>query len=175
MTYLAERYLAQKEEREKRKNEITSSLDYIKWLAEYTKTHPEFTNDLQDKENAENIESLDLLYDVIDSYARDNYKYPYKTKWGYYYVLEYEGNYFKIGRLSGEYTIYYCIKTEKENYHTIDFLDIVKGKVSPETALIIFKMKKLELIISELSRVVPEEEIQRQVTNVYRKKINGSH
>lgn len=169
MTELMQRYLEREKERGKAKEKITDGLDYIKWLAEFTETHLYFTTDFRNEKNTENIESLDLLYEVIDNYARSNYKYPYKTNWGYFYVLEYEGNYYKIGYENRESQFYYCHRITEENYQAISFLDVIEGKIKPDAALIDFKLKELRLILTELRRVLPEEKMQLEVAKVYRK------
>ena len=57
---------------------------------------------------------------------------------------------------------------------------MIKGRVSEEADLINLKLEKLNALLSELSAVLTEEEVQRQVTQVYKsakvyKKINDSH
>lgn len=180
MPQLMERYLENEKERERIKKKMIEDTEYIDWLEEFSENNPHFTSDLQSEGNTDNIRNLDLLYEIIDAYARKNYIRPHKTKWGYFYILEYKGSLYKIGCSNREYEFYYCNKISETNREAISFEDVIKGRVSEEADLINLKLEKLNALLSELSAVLTEEEVQRQVTQVYKsarvyKKINGSH
>lgn len=169
MTNFTEEYQERKRKREKTKKEIIADSEYINWLEEFTENTPHFTSDLQSEGNTENIRNLDLLYEIIDTYARKNYIQPNKTKWEYFYILEYEGNLYKIGYSNRDYTFYYCNKVSETKYKPISFSDIAKDRVTREAHLINLKLEKLNIILSELAEFLPEEEVQRKVAKVYKK------
>ncbi|HIS38134.1 MAG TPA: hypothetical protein IAB45_01350 [Candidatus Onthousia faecavium] len=63
--------------------EILSSPDYMLWLIDYT-----------DKKQ---VEKLALLYEIIESYANENFIYPKIRDISYYFRLKYEDIGYKIG------------------------------------------------------------------------------
>lgn len=168
MKTVSERYIEKEKINKKRKEKILESEDYISWLEEYTQKNNKFSND-ESKE--ENVQSLEALYLVIEEYAEENYIFPYKTTFGYYYTVTYNNTNYNIGYNAGQGVYFYCEKTNEKSQ--INFKDILEGKKQPSEELIKLKLNKLNLLINELSLTLPEEYLKREVSKVYQKRNNS--
>lgn len=168
MNSITERYIEREKKLKERKEKILESEDYINWLEEYTEGKNKFTSD---ESNDENVERLEALYLVIEDYAEENYVFPTKKTFGYYYTIKYNGVNYNIGFTNGQGAFFYCERTDEENI--LDFKDILEGKKMASAELIKLKLNKLNLLINELSLMLPEERLKREVTKVYQKRKNS--
>lgn len=115
---------------------LISSTDYIKWLDNFTKKHPNFdiNNGLSnlgkiDEQDKKNVDDLYLMYSAVDRYARKNYIYPIPCNFGGYYKVKLDDNGFEIGKLIGQGTLYFCNRVQIEKGEEfIDFNDIINDK-----------------------------------------------
>ena len=91
------------------KKEILSSPDYMLWLKDFTTREGDFCDgdwsyfpsdiDYTDKKQ---VEKLELLYEIIESYANENYIYPKISDISYYFRLKYEDIGYKIGVINNQ-------------------------------------------------------------------------
>lgn len=165
MNKISEKYIEKEKLLKQRKEKILESEEYISWLEEYTREKNKITTD---EPYDENIESLEALYLVIEDYAEENYIFPSKTTFGYYYTVEYNDQKFNIGYMTGQGLLFYCERTEEES--KIDFNDILEGKKQLSTELIKLKLDKLNLLVNELSLTFPEENLVREVIKIYQRR-----
>lgn len=165
MNKISEKYIEKEKLLKQRKEKILESEEYISWLEEYTREKNKITTD---EPYDENIESLEALYLVIEDYAEENYIFPSKTTFGYYYTVEYNDQKFNIGYMTGQGLLFYCERTEEES--KIDFNDILEGKKQPSAELIKLKLDKLNLLVNELSLTFPEENLVREVIKIYQRR-----
>lgn len=164
---------------ERRIKKIKENEEYIIWLDNYANTHPLFTNDqhlysrnVMEDEEKENTESLEELYKIIQKYAEDNYLAAEKDEFGFYYQITYNSNFYKIGFMDIDELIYYCSKFYPNNTENIiDFMNILQNKKTVNTDIIGLKMQKLKIIIDELSLIMPEEAIDKEIKKMYKKHI----
>ena len=168
MNKITERLIEKEKTLKKRKEKILENEEYINWLEEYTESKDIFTND---EARDENVESLEALYLIIEKYAEDNYIFPSKNTFGYYYTVKYNNMNYNIGYIAGQEVYFYCERTNEEA--TINFKDILEGKKQLSTELIKLKLNKLNLLINELSLTLPEEYLKREVSKVYKHKKRG--
>lgn len=163
MNKISEKYIEKEKKLKQRKEKILESEEYINWLEKYTESKNKITSD--------ELESLEALYLVIEDYAEENYIFPSKTTFGSYYTVKHNDKKYNIGYMAGQEVFFYCEKTEEENI--IDFKDVLEGKKQPKAELIKLKLKKLNLLVNELSLTFPEESLVREVKKVYQKRNNS--
>lgn len=167
MYKITEKYIEKEKKLKQRKEEILESEEYINWIEEYTERKDKFTND---ESHDENVEKLEALYLIIEDYAEENFVFPSKTTFGYYYTVKYNNVNYNIGYMAGQEVFFYCERTNEED--KMDFKDILEGKNRPSTELIKLKLNKLNLVLNELSLIFPEENLVREVSKVYQKRKN---
>lgn len=122
---------------------ISSNLDYINWLKEFTKKHGNFCSDSWTynekditEEDLANVNKLCLFYEVVEEYASEMHIEAIMDEEdnGYHYLLKHDDSAFNIGFMSGQGTIFYCESTD--NFEdAIDFNYIVayNSKRKPKT------------------------------------------
>ena len=115
---------AEYEEYEKRRRKLVESTDYIKWLEDFTKRYPSFSDDTWlykkdeiSKEDYANVCKISTFFSAIDLYARINYISGIPCEWGEYYSIEYNGKIYEIGTIVGQGAVSFC-NTEDVNEQT---------------------------------------------------------
>ena len=120
-------------EREKRKEKILSSDEYILWLIEFTKDYPNFTdedwlykpNEIS-KENKNKVYDLSIFYRIIEDYASRNFILPEQTSFGNIYYIKYNNVGFGIEIADGQGTLFACQRINESYENFIDYLKIQK-------------------------------------------------
>ena len=162
--------IAELEEKEKIAQTLVSTDDYIKWIENFTKEYPDFTDDDWlykpddiSKENSEMVEKLSLFFIGIEKYASSNYIYPTSCDFGGYYSVKYNGKIYEIGRLIGQGTVFFCnTKESPEDSSIILFEDILNptDEIMARTEMINSELDNLEKVLSELfKKEIPCEAI----------------
>lgn len=126
------------EKKEKDKESVYDSYDYINWLDKFTSTYHKFDKDsilynenLSDEDRC-NIEKLDYLFECIDKYASFNSISPI-----YYndvsfgnvnYRFMYNNKLYEIGVMTGQgSSISLSTVYDNDDYGYIDFKNIIKN------------------------------------------------
>lgn len=156
------------ENRRKGKEEILSNLDYMNQLQGFTAQYYSFSDvswldlplEITD-EGKKQIEKLELLYEIIDEYARENYIFPNESEFDYYFHFKYKNIGYIVGVTTGQGVSYFC-KREEVNPKIlyIDFNDIVNGLKDDRVKMITAKLDDFTVSIINLYRQgIPAEEI----------------
>lgn len=140
------------------KKEMLSNTKYIEWLEKFTSKHPSFSDDdwlyfpeKITKQDNDNINDLNLFYDVIDNYAEKNYIYPTKCDFGNYYNIKIGNIGYEIGILVGQGTIFFCNRKQLvNNIEYIDFNDIINNKKNDNVDIITNDLNDLSNMIIDL-------------------------
>lgn len=137
---------------------MDNTKEYIKWLINFTNTYSSFSDDewlyyesKLSKENIEKVNSLHLLYNIVDRYATDNYIYPNNCEFGNYYKINSGNVGFEIGVIAGQGVSFFCNRVELENKKDfIDFNDILNNKESINKIEINEGLEQLSYMIDSL-------------------------
>ena len=112
----------------KKFNIMKSNTEYLIWLEKFTNKYPNFSDEdwlyhpeKISEEDLKNVNDLNILYEIIECYATENYIYPTKYKFGNSYKIKLDNKGYEIGELCGQGTIYFCNKINVEN--ELDFID----------------------------------------------------
>lgn len=144
------------EVRQNKIKELISNNKYITWLDKFTNKYSTFRDDdfLYDKDNLskedlENVDNLNLLFNGIENYAKDNFIYPYAdSDFVNYYRIMYNNFGYEIGVITGQGTLFFCEKTNYIDDSFIDFNDIILNKKQKNTDLINKRLAELSSIIT---------------------------
>ena len=127
-------YNKELEKRKERMNIIMSNTDYINWLIDFMKDKKIFHDEdwdysLQklDKYNQERVNELGLFFEGIFHYARSNNIDSFFRPLGECFYIKMNDNYFEIGYITGQGTMFYCKKVSPDE-DFIDFIDIINNK-----------------------------------------------
>lgn len=161
-------YITKVENRMKGKEEILSNLDYMNWLQDFTAQHYSFSDvslldfplEITD-EDKKQIEKLELLYEIIDEYARENYIFPNEGEFDYYFHFKYKNIGYIIGVTVGQGVSCFCKREEiNPKILYIDFNDIVNGLKDDKAKMITAKLDDITVSIINLYRQgIPAEAI----------------
>lgn len=160
--------------KDKKKKEIFSDTNYMKWLENFTIKHPSFASDTWlyfqeqiSKEDNENVGDLYLLYEGIDFYANRNYIYPMTCEFGDYYNIKLDNVCYEIGMLIGQGTLFFCNrKPLNKDLEYIDFNDIIDDKKKDGVTTIENGLNQLSnLVVSLYENNVPIEAIIMTLEN----------
>jgi len=87
--------------------------DYLQWLEQFTKKHPNFTdiewiylNEKLTKTDSKNIKMLYILYEIISLYTQENYLSS-KQSYTNSHIVKKDNFYFEIGKILDEEPIIY--------------------------------------------------------------------
>ena len=156
-------------------NNLINNDDYINWLDDFTKVHPEII--ILEIPNINyycgisldefvNISFLSDFYKLISKYARKNYIFPNAfDDYGNYYVIKVYNVFYEIGVIiDDEQDVnFFCrrLQENEEGRYFIDFKDIKENKVRHEVLHIRKNLKKLVAVINQLilSDNIPVEAI----------------
>lgn len=154
------------------KRSILESDNYILWLIKFTEDHPIFSSDdwiytpnLISKEDNDNVFDLELLFEIIENFAKRNFISLYSTEWGGYYLIEYNGIGFKIEVAVGQGTVFACERLNEVTPDFIDFKLIQKNEELENTKEIRSKFDTLNKYIKELSQTIPVTVIRDELSN----------
>ncbi len=170
-----EHILERGNERKKMSNNLINNDDYINWLDDFTKVHPEII--ILEIPNINyycgisldefvNISFLSDFYKLISKYARKNYIFPNAfDDYENYYVIKVYNVFYEIGVIiDDEQDVnFFCRRLQEndEGRYFIDFKDIKENKVRHEVFHIKKNLKKLVEVINQLilSDNIPVEAI----------------
>ena len=170
-----EHILERGNERKKMSNNLINNDDYINWLDDFTKVHPEII--ILEIPNINyycgisldefvNISFLSDFYKLISKYARKNYIFPNAfDDYENYYVIKVYNVFYEIGVIiDDEQDVnFFCRRLQEndEGRYFIDFKDIKENKVRHEVLHIRKNLKKLVAVINQLilSDNIPVEAI----------------
>ena len=170
-----EHILERGNERKKMSNNLINNDDYINWLDDFTKVHPEII--ILEIPNINyycgisldefvNISFLSDFYKLISKYARKNYIFPNAfDDYENYYVIKVYNVFYEIGVIiDDEQDVnFFCrrLQENEEGRYFIDFKDIKENKVRHEAFHIRKNLKKLVAVINQLilSNNIPVEAI----------------
>ena len=151
---------------------LISNIDYIKWLIDFTKDKKGFSDtdwlysseELSDTDQ-ENVDNLELLFEGIYRYAKNNYIYSIPSTFGEYYRIKIDNIGFEIGYLSGQGTMFYCKRILVENdKQFIDFMDIVNNKKQDNVYYIRNNLENLSYMVIDLyNKGIPIEAISETI------------
>lgn len=175
-------------ENQKRDNEtikqMISSMDYIKWLVNFTKDKECFYDDNWDysaeklsDNDQKNVNNLSLFFKSIYCYAKKNYISSSLNSLGEYYCIKIGNNGFEIGYITGQGTAFYCKKIlldKNENF--IDFIDIINNKKQDNVEYIESSIENLSsMIINLYNNGVPIEAIDKAINNAIKSIVNDNN
>jgi len=147
--------------------------DYISWLKTFTMKYPDFSDDEWlyfpseiSKNDNENVNDLNLLYEVVENYANKNYIEPTLCDFGNYYSIKHNNIGYDIGILISQGTLFFCRRCDEDKYF-IEFRDIQTNKVQPHTNLINQKLEELTSLINNMI----EDDIPAEVISTHTKKV----
>lgn len=151
-------YLKMLKNNDEKSKEIISNTDYLKWLERFTIEHQSFTDDTWlcfpekiSKEDHEMVNSLHLLYEGIDLYAKKNYIYPTECEFGGYYRIKLDNVGYEVGMLVGQGTLFFCNRTPiNKDLEYIDFNDIIGNKKKDNVDIITRQLEDLSNRVLEL-------------------------
>lgn len=154
-------------EKENKMKKMISDNSYITWLEEFTEKYSAFGDDdwLYNpfdipKEDMENVQMLQLLYNIIEKYAQSNYIYPVFTEFGSYYVISYNNVGYQIDMMAGQGVVFTCQRVEVTD-GTIKFEDIQNNRKLEKTDFINAKLQVLtDLIETMVLEEIPIEAIE---------------
>ena len=170
----AEKYIAEQQAKNKKIQDMMANTDYVKWLTEFTQDKEGFSDDqwiyFPEKispNDRENVEMLNLFYEGIDKYAKQNYIYPTQCDFGNFYRVKLNSFGFEIGVLAGQGTAFFFKKISLESdKRFIDFNDIMnknqQNNVDKISAILDFLSK---MIITAYENEVPIEAIVSVLDN----------
>lgn len=155
--------IMQKEEKkEKFKNSLSYSFDYIDWLEKFSSKYGSFSTDtfLYDSElltetDKENVEHLEDFFEEIYDYSTENYIPPKKLKYGSFYTIQYHGIGYSIGIDYGQGCSFYCERFDNPGEDVIEYEKIMSSVKLPNTILWDSMLDDLVSLIERLD----EEEI----------------
>jgi len=155
MKKLAEDYINKQKEESKKIKEMISNTSYIDWLNQFTKDKKSFCDDQWlyfpekiSSTDRENVEKLNLFYEGINIYAKQNHIYPTLCNFGNFYRVNLNDFGFEIGTLIGQETIFFFNKVSlKNNKNFIDFNDIMSEKKQDN-------VDQINAILDSLSNIV---------------------
>lgn len=174
---LAEEYKLKEEKIRIEKNNIIVNDDYIKWLEKFTSNGRFTDNDWlyfpekMSNEDKENIDKLQLFYEIIKEFAEKSHIYPKSSGNNYneYYFVIYNNTVFKIGYIAGQGTVFFCDKLkiidENDLKNCIKFEDIKYNKIK-DVSLIEDKLSALSEYIYSIVGIVPIEDIESLTNNI---------
>lgn len=158
-------------EKEDKMKKMINDSSYVTWLEEFTKKYSAFGDDdwLYNpldipKEDMQNVQMLQLLYNIIDKYAQSNYIYPTYTEFGSYYVISYNNIGYRIDMMVGQGGVFSCQRVEVTD-GTIKFQDIQNNRKLEKTDFINCKLQVLaDLIETMILEEIPIEAIENTTT-----------
>lgn len=162
-------------EEEKNIAQMTSNIDYMMWLEDFTIDFPAFTSDtwayfpeMISENNHQKVAMLYLLYQAIEHYASKNYIYKTKCDFGDYYNIKLDNTHYEIGRLIGQGIIFFCCrKPFNKDIKYIDFNDIVNDKKQENVLIIEEGLNKLSNLVYTLYQSgIPLEAITAKLDNI---------
>lgn len=125
-TEFMKKFFEELEEEEKRKKEMIDAPNYIKWLENFVKEHPQFSDDTwlykQDEissEDYENVCRISTFFSAISDFANANYIEGTYCDYGQYYLIEYNGKVYEIGTIVGQGAVSFCNTQDVNNEATV--------------------------------------------------------
>ena len=129
-----EEYAINMKKKDEQIKDMSSNVDYINWLDNFTKDKESFCDDewlyfpdsipTSDKEN---VDKLGFLYEIVNKYACDNNIYPFPCEFGDYYQVRLNDFGFELGILVGQGTVFFCRRVLVEDTF-IDFNNIINTR-----------------------------------------------
>lgn len=144
--------------------------NYIIWLEEFTKKHPNFSNDTWlycpekiSKEDYNMVVKLPYFFGLIQKYAEKNFIKAGSEDSGFYemfYQIKFNNVGYKIGLICGQGAFNYCCRYDNAYEKFIDFNDIINSKKQDNVDVINEKLEQLSKLVNELIELeVPESTI----------------
>ena len=101
---------------EEQKEKLLKNNDYMNWLENFTNRYPSFYEydwvlEGCSEEDIQNIQNIDVLYEVIEDYAVENYFKTTLENKGAFYLIKCNDVGYKVGMQFGN-SKFYCERTE---------------------------------------------------------------
>lgn len=168
-----EKQMKQEELKNKFKENIHQSANYIAWLEEFTNKYNIFSNDdfeedetISEKDK-NNIFLLEALFEEIHDYADENYITPESTEFGEYYSIQHNGIGYDIGHDYGQGTFFYCKRQDKPRKNSLEYKQLMSTVKLPSTVQADYKLEGLQKFIEQLIEDnVPLEAIARTTDTI---------
>ena len=167
-------YLKKEKTRLENIKNLMTSTTYMDWLKKFTQNKDGFSDDewlyfpekISDYDRT-NVEMLNLFYEGIDKYAKQNYIYPTPCEFGNFYRVKLNDFGIEIGILMGQGTVFFCRKVLFENdKEFIDFNYVMNGKKQDNVDTIDTTLDYLSnMVISAYEKGVPIEAIANKLDN----------
>ena len=160
------------------RDKLRVSDDYIKWLEKFTEKNGGFDTlsltynaDKYNYRDRENMEDLEILYEVISEFAEKNYFVPVDTELGNFYSIRHNDNGFYIGADWGQGTSFYCTRLDEVEEGALDYDDIVHNDKLPETMMKDQRLEELSLMIDRLYNEdnIPIKVIEGKTSEAFQK------
>lgn len=175
-----ERYIKRNKRREEFQEKMVYSTEYMDWLEKFSSREPfnNFTTktftysdlDIITKEEQEKVEDLEFLFEAINEYATENYIYPHKEEYGFYYIINYNDNSYKIGIDNGQATRFYVVRLSNKEEDALDYRHVMSSVKLPRTLIIDYKLEELSNLIKRLNEDnVPIEAIEDKTNEIFQK------
>ena len=145
---------------------------YMTWLSDYLMNNDMITDSrlsikptLSDND-LENINLLSYLYNVISSYAEDNYFYPQGDEFSTSYDIKYCDSFYTVGLNSGQGSYCYVFKKDQSDRY-IDYDYIIHNKELPDKKYIECELDLFTTRLRDLiDKKIPVEALHERFINV---------
>jgi len=172
-----EQYMKVKEEKNKFKDTLAYSTNYIDWLEKFTEEHGSFATDsflykpdVLSEEDKKNVALIEALYEVTDEYADDNFIESTPTDFGNFYSIQHNGVGYFIGFDGGQGASFYCTRLEEPEKDALEYKHLMSGVKLPKTVLVEHKLEALAELIERLyEEDVPVEAIHQKADSTIQK------
>ena len=172
-----EQYKKKQEEKNKFKDTLAYSTNYIDWLEKFTDVHGSFATDsflyvpeVLSEEDKKNVALLEALYEVADEYADDNFIEATPTDFGNFYSIKHNGIGYFIGFDGGQGASFYCTRLEEPEKDALEYKHLMSGVKLPDTVIAEHKLEELTELIEKLyEENVPIEAIHQTTDTAIQK------
>jgi len=131
-----------KQEKIRKIKELLNNDNYFNWLNEFTNTMTIFLEGIDydiSKEDNDNIKLVDVLFDLVNRYAKNNNIKLTAFKNGTYYVIQNSNIYYQIGVvILNNHVGYFISRCDKETNKKIINIDNIREEYSNQ------KLKRIE-------------------------------
>ena len=161
---------------------LVSNVEYIEWLYEFTKKHPNFTDTdwLYDRISISEsdygqVEILTDFFTAVDSYHQKNLLQANAQGYATWYNIKYKDKYFAIGIRVGQgasnFVTVYADFEEMGGEPFIEFEYIMENKEAPKLLEKKQALQRLEEVAKLLHNLqVPKCEVEKVINKAYEKK-----
>lgn len=161
-----------------KKRKMISDDSYIRWLEDFTNTHPEFSSEdwlynpqKISNEDYKKVANLDLFFRAISDYAEEHCLESEFDNTGFndiYFFIKFNDIAYRIGLIVGQGAYAYCNRLDSIPNHYINFNNVLANKGRDDMDIVQEKFNDLSNLVKSLRELkVPKRSIRDVVERAF--------